>query len=189
MLKVEQWKEKVLLYKDLVAGVDGGIAPTSHTWAKKNIFNWSEDEIKLDLEQQRLEKAASAELEQTPNVIKNTGFFKKVDKLYGEIVTDTSGGDTGGDTGGDDTGGGFGGDTGGGFGGDTGGGFGDDAGGGFGDDAGGDDAGGFGESFRGDEDTIDRLLLEGKRKNEDIFMMTEGIDNLINSEDSEILTD
>ena len=154
MLKVEQWKEKVLLYKDLVAGVDGGIAPTSHTWAKKNIFNWSEDEIKLDLEQQRLEKAASAELENTPNVIKNTGFFKKVDKLYGEIITDTSSTDTGGDTGGGDTGGGFGGDTGGGFGGDTGGGFGDDAGGGFGDDAGGDDAGGFGDSFRGDEDTI-----------------------------------
>ena len=89
MLKVEQWKEKVLLYKDLVGGVDGGIAPTSHTWAKKNIFNWSEDEIKLDLEQQRLERAASAELEQTPNIIKNTGFFKKVDKLYGEILTDT----------------------------------------------------------------------------------------------------
>ncbi len=189
MLKVEQWKEKVLLYKDLVAGVDGGIAPTSHTWAKKNIFNWSEDEIKLDLEQQRLEKAASAELENTPNVIKNTGFFKKVDKLYGEIVPATTGSDEGGDTGGGDTGGGFGDDAGGGFGGDTGGGFGDDTGGGFGDDAGGDDAGGFGESFRGDEDTIDRLLLEGKRKNEDIFMMTEGIDNLINSEDSEILTD
>ena len=178
MLKVEQWKEKVLLYKDLVGGVDGGIAPTSHTWAKKNIFNWSEDEIKLDLEQQRLERAASAELEQTPNIIKNTGFFKKVDKLYGEILTDT---DT--DTS-DDAGGDMGGDTGGGFGGDTGGGFGDSGG-----DMGGDDSGGFGESFRGDEGTIDRLLLEGKRKNEDIFMMTEGIDNLINSEDSEILTD
>tara|TARA_R110001599_G_scaffold23120_3_gene85040 strand:+ start:22669 stop:24546 length:1878 start_codon:yes stop_codon:yes gene_type:complete len=186
MLKVEQWKEKVLLYKDLVGGVDGGIAPTSHTWAKKNIFNWSEDEIKLDLEQQRLERAASAELEQTPNIIKNTGFFKKVDKLYGEILTDTdtdTSDDAGGDMGGD-TGGGFGGDTGGGFGGDTGGGFGDSGG-----DMGGDDSGGFGESFRGDEGTIDRLLLEGKRKNEDIFMMTEGIDNLINSEDSEILTD
>ncbi len=189
MLKVEQWKEKVLLYKDLVGGVDGGIAPTSHTWAKKNIFNWSEDEIRLDLEQQRLEKAASAELEQTPNIIKNTGFFKKVDKLYGEIITDTGDTNAGGDSGGDDAGGGFGGDTGGGFGDDAGGGFGDDAGGGFGDDAGGDTGGGFGESFRGDEDTIDRLLLEGKRKNEDIFMMTEGIDSLINNEDSEILTD
>ena len=175
MLKVEQWKEKVLLYKDLVAGVDGGIAPTSHTWAKKNIFNWSSDEILEDLEQQRLEKAASAELEQTPNIIKNTGFFKKIDKLYGELPMDQGEGDG---TGGEDAGGGFG---------DAGGGFGDDAGGGFG-DAGGDE-GGFGESFRGDEDSIDKLLLEGKKKNEDIYMMTKGIDSLINGEDSETLTD
>jgi len=55
-------KEKVLLYKDLVTAVDG-IAPTSHTWAKKNIFNFSNDEIITDLEQQRLERAAAAELE------------------------------------------------------------------------------------------------------------------------------
>jgi hypothetical protein len=185
MLKVEQWKEKVLLYKDLVAGVDGGIAPTSHTWAKKNIFNWSSDEILEDLEQQRLEKAASAELEQTPNIIKNTGFFKKVDKLYGELPMDQGDGaeaEAGGDAGG------FGGDTGGGFGDDAGGG---DTGGGFGDDAGGGDAGGFGESFRGDEDTIDKLLLEGKKKNENIFMMTKGIDELLsekNGEDNDLLT-
>ena len=179
MLKVEQWKEKVLLYKDLVAPVDGGIAPTSHTWAKKNIFNWSSDEILEDLEQQRLEKAASAELEQTPNIIKNTGFFKKVDKLYGELPMDQGEGQS---AEGNDSGGGFG-DTGG----DTGGGFGDDAGGGFGDDAGGDAGGGFGESFRGDEDTIDRLLMEGKRKNEDISMMTKGIDALLDEEnDNEI---
>jgi hypothetical protein len=48
VLKVEQWKEKVLLYKDLVSAIDGGIAPTSHTWAKRNIFNWSNDEILED---------------------------------------------------------------------------------------------------------------------------------------------
>ena len=185
MLKVEQWKEKVLLYKDLVAGVDGGIAPTSHTWAKKNIFNWSSDEILEDLEQQRLEKAASAELEQTPNIIKNTGFFKKVDKLYGELPMDQGEGDAGAE--GDTGGGGFGDDAGGGFGGDAGG----DTGGGFGDDSGGDTGGGFGESFRGDEDVIDRLLLEGKKKNENIFMMTKGIDELLNKEngeDSDLLT-
>ncbi|MHA2039429.1 MAG: portal protein, partial [Promethearchaeota archaeon] len=183
MLKVEQWKEKVLLYKDLVAPVDGGIAPTSHTWAKKNIFNWSSDEILEDLEQQRLEKAASAELEQTPNIIKNTGFFKKIDKLYGELPMDQGEGQA---TEGGDAGGGFGDDAGGGFGDDAGGGFGD-TGGGFGDDAGGDSGGGFGESFRGDEDTIDRLLMEGKRKNEDISMMTKGIDDLLDEKnDSEI---
>ena len=179
MLKVEQWKEKVLLYKDLVAASDG-IAPTSHTWAKKNIFNWSEDEIKLDLEQQRLEKAAAAELEKTAEVITKTGYFDKVDKLYGDIMTQKmSGDDTGGEFG-DDTGG----DAGGGFGGDAGGGFGDDAGGEFGDDAGGDTEG-FGEGFRGDEGVIDNLLLEGKKKNEDITMMTDGIDRLLKEENFE----
>ncbi|NIQ16728.1 MAG: hypothetical protein GTO02_20790, partial [Candidatus Dadabacteria bacterium] len=61
---------------------------TSHTWAKKNIFNWSNDEITLDLEQQRMERAASAELEQTPGIIKKTGYFDKIDKLYGEPPTE-----------------------------------------------------------------------------------------------------
>jgi hypothetical protein len=195
VLKVEQWKEKVLLYKDLVSAIDGGIAPTSHTWAKRNIFNWSNDEILEDLEQQRLERAAAKELENTPEVIKNTGFFKKVDKLYGEIST---GEETPTETEGEETGGGFGGgeETGGGFGGgeETGGGFG---GGGFdlgggeeigGGEIGGSEAGtGFGESFRGDENVIDRLLLEGKKKNEDIFNMTKGIDLLLNEENNEIL--
>jgi hypothetical protein len=186
MLKVEQWKEKVLLYKDLVSAIDGGIAPTSHTWAKKNIFNWSEDEIKLDLEQQRLEKAASAELEQTPNIIKKTGFFDKVDKLYGEIAID--GGEA--EAGAEEEGG-FGGEAGGGFGGGDEGGFGGDFGGGdeggFGGDEGGfgGEEGGFGEGFRGDEDAIDKLLLEGKRKNEDIIMMTNGIDELLKESDDE----
>jgi hypothetical protein len=192
MLKVEQWKEKVLLYKDLVAATDG-IAPTSHTWAKKNIFNWSEDEIKLDLEQQRLEKAASAELEKTSEVITKTGYFDKVDKLYGDIMSQKMGDDTNdsedtGGFGGDDTSGdtgGFGGDTGG-FGGDTGG-FGGDTGGFGGDDTSGD----FGEGFKGDENVIDKLLLEGKKKNEDIIMMTSGIDVLLNEEnfdEKDILT-
>jgi hypothetical protein len=198
MLKVEQWKEKVLLYKDLVSSIDGGIAPTSHTWAKKNIFDWSDDEITLDLEQQRLERAASVELEATAEVIKKTGFFDKVDKLYGELPMDrgpqeeTEGGED--EFGGDDFGGGGafggGGDFGGGddFGGDEFGGGGD-----FGGDAGG---GEFGESFRGDENVIDKLLLEGRKKNEDIVFMTNGIDELLkeqrgdeNLDDTELLED
>ena len=174
MLKVEQWKEKVLLYKDLVGSVDGGIAPTSHTWAKKNIFNWSSDEILEDLEQQRLERAASKELEMTPEIIKNTGFFKKIDKLYGELPMDQG---PGGEEMGEESGlGGGEGGFGGGFGGDEGG-FGGDEGG-----FGGDEGGEFGESFRGDDKTIDRLLLEGKKKNEDILIMTKGIDKLLDEE-------
>jgi len=175
MLKIEQWKEKVMLYKDLVSAVDGGISPSSHTWAKKNIFNWSEDEIMSDLEQQRLERAASKELEMTPEIIKKTGFFEKVDKLYGELPMDqgAEGEEAGTDAGGEA--GGFGGEAGGfeagGFGG------GEE----FGGEEAGGEAGGFGESFRGDEKIIDKLLLEGKKKNEEIFMMTEGIDDLINN--------
>jgi hypothetical protein len=45
--------------------------------------------------------------------------------------------------------------------------------------------GGFGEGFRGDEDVIDKLLLEGKKKNEEIFNMTMGIDKLLNEENDE----
>ena len=97
--------------------------------------------------------------------------------------------------GGEDLGGGGGGGFGGGGGGlDLGGG---------GDDFGGDDLGGeedlggepevapegdnaFGEGFRSqNKSIIDKLLLEGRRKNEDIIMMTEGIKNLIGAEESE----
>lgn len=184
MLKIEQWKEKVLLYKDLVTAVDG-IAPTSHTWAKKNVFNFSNDEIITDLEQQRLERAAAAELENTPNVIKKTGYFDKIDKLYGEIggtEEEPADGEEG-DMGGDDFGGGGGGGFGGG--GDEGG---DEFGGGddFGADGGGEDFGGgedtgggedFGESFN--TGIIDKLLNEGKSKNEDIRMLFNGVDALI----------
>ena len=194
MLKVEQWKEKVALYKDLVSQIDSGMAPTSHTWAKKNIFNWTDEEIKTDLEQQRMERAASKELENTAEVIKKTGFFERVDKLYGEIGGPTggaeAGGETGGETGGAEAGGGsFGG---GGFdlggGGETGGETGGELGGG---EAGGEEAGGgFGESFRyKDKSIIDKLLLEGRKKNEDIMMMTEGIKNLIGEEENDINAD
>ena len=69
---------------------------------KKNIFNWSEDEIKLDLEQQRLEGGRN-ELEKTPEVITKAGYFDKVDKLYGDIMTQKMG-----DTESEDLGGGFG---------------------------------------------------------------------------------
>jgi hypothetical protein len=100
----------------------------SMTRAKKEILGMSEEEIRTDLEQQRLEKAAAAEMEQTATIIKKTGIFDRVDKLYGDFSTLTGGasaegGEEGGDTGDGDLGG-FGADTGGdlgGFGADTGG--------------------------------------------------------------------
>jgi hypothetical protein len=82
LLMVDVWKEKVLLYKDLVTPIAETLAPTSATWAKKHIFNFSDEDIKLDIQQQRLERAVSAELTNTPTVITHTGLFDNVDRLY-----------------------------------------------------------------------------------------------------------
>jgi len=90
LLKVDVWKEKVLLYKDLVADTGFGIAATSATWAKKHIFNWSDEEIRLDLQQQRIERAVGEELKATPTVISKTGLFDNIDKLYGSATGGTA---------------------------------------------------------------------------------------------------
>jgi hypothetical protein len=91
LLMVDVWKEKVLLYKDLVTPIAETLAPTSATWAKKHIFGFSDEDIKLDIQQQRLERAVSAELTNTPTVITRTGLFDNVDKLYKSTTGTTEG--------------------------------------------------------------------------------------------------
>jgi hypothetical protein len=90
LLSIDVMKEKMLLYKDLVSPIEG-IAPTSQTWAKKHVLGMSDEEIKLDLQQQRFEKAVSAEIQNTASVITRTGLFDNIDKLYGGITGATSG--------------------------------------------------------------------------------------------------
>jgi len=89
LLKVDIWKEKMLLYKDMVSDPGNGIQATSSTWAKKHLFNWSDEEIRTDLLQQRMEKAIGEELKNTATVISKTGVFDTVDKLYGTKPGDT----------------------------------------------------------------------------------------------------
>tara|TARA_R110000824_G_scaffold401683_1_gene613586 strand:+ start:2252 stop:4087 length:1836 start_codon:yes stop_codon:yes gene_type:complete len=90
LLKLEQWQTKITLYKDAVGDPGTGISPVSATWAKKFILGMSDEEIKLDLQQQRFEKALAGELEKTSEVIQKTGLFNTVDKLYGEPPTEES---------------------------------------------------------------------------------------------------
>jgi hypothetical protein len=90
LLKIDVWKEKVLLYKDLVADPGNGIQPVSSTWAKKHIFGFSDEEIRLDLQQQRIERAVGEELKATPTVITKTGIFDNIDKLYGNASGSTA---------------------------------------------------------------------------------------------------
>ena len=84
LLKIENWKEKILLYKDAVSDPGNGIQAVSTTWAKKHILGFSDEEIKLDIQQQRIEKAVGAELQKTPEVIIHTGIFDNIDRLYGK---------------------------------------------------------------------------------------------------------
>ena len=84
LLRIEQWKEKITLYKDATSDQSQiGILPVSHTWAKKNILGMSDSEVLLDLQQQRIERAMGFELTNTQNVIKRSGVFDEVDKKYG----------------------------------------------------------------------------------------------------------
>ncbi len=108
MLKVEQTQLKVTLYKDAVSDSGNGFSAMSMTRAKKEILGMSDEEIRNDLEQQRLEKAAAAEMEQTAEVIKKTGIFDRVDKLYGDfdaLLTGAGEAEPGADAGGADVGG------------------------------------------------------------------------------------
>ena len=90
LLRIDVWKEKLLVYKDAVTAVEG-IGPVSVTWAKKHILGFSDEEIKLDLQQQRIEKAVGSELTKTPEVIIKTGIFDTIDKLYGKKPDEPAG--------------------------------------------------------------------------------------------------
>ena len=83
LLKIDVYKEKILLYKDLVSDPGNGIQAVSSTWAKKHIFGFSDEEIKTDLLQQRFERAIGEELKATATIITKTGIFDTIDKLYG----------------------------------------------------------------------------------------------------------
>ncbi len=114
ILKIEHLQLKVTLLKDAVSDIGNGFGTMSWTRAHREIMGWSDDEIKQDLLEQRMEKAASAELANTAAVIKHTGMFDTVDRIYGDIEAAKAGGAGGGEEGGDTGGAGGGG---GGFGG------------------------------------------------------------------------
>jgi hypothetical protein len=104
LLMIDVWKEKVTLYKDMVSEIAKSIQPTSATWAKKHIFGFSDDEIKNELLQIRMERAVSAELDNTATIITKTGIFSTVDRLYQPVTGGTASGGgappAGGDAGG-----------------------------------------------------------------------------------------
>ena len=61
-----------------------GIPILSHHYVLKHIIKLTDSEIKDILNEIRLEKAMAAELQQTANIIKKTGMFDDVDRIYGD---------------------------------------------------------------------------------------------------------
>jgi len=115
-LEIDTLAKKVDAIRDAVSDPGNGLQVMSLQRALKDIMKWSEKEIKENFEEIRLEKAIAAELEKTQQIIKKTGIFDTVDRIYGEPgaeYNDDQGG-MGGDQGGMGGGGGLGGPIGGG---------------------------------------------------------------------------
>jgi len=85
MLKLEILGVKLDTFIKAVTPIgDGGFAPMSFTEASKQILGKSDDEIKLTLQQQRIERAEA--IRNTPEVLAskniNSGIFDNLDKRY-----------------------------------------------------------------------------------------------------------
>lgn len=92
MLEVENLQTKITAFKDAVSDAGNGFGAMSMVRAKRKILEMSDDEIKEDLLEQRMEKAAAAELANTASVIKHTGMFDVVDRVYGDMEAAMKGG-------------------------------------------------------------------------------------------------
>ena len=103
-LEIENMQKKIDAVRDAVSDPGNGLPVMSQTRALKQIMKWSEKEIKENLEEIRLEKGIAAELEKTTQIIKKTGIFDTVDRIYGEpgaeYMDDMQGGQGGMDGGG-----------------------------------------------------------------------------------------
>jgi hypothetical protein len=103
-LEIENMQKKIDAVRDAVSDPGNGLPVMSQTRALKEIMKWSEKDIKENFEEIRLEKGIAAELEKTTQIIKKTGIFDTVDRIYGEpgakYQDEQQGGDQGGMDGG-----------------------------------------------------------------------------------------
>lgn len=113
MLKLEELSKKISLISSALADPGNGMQIMSLTRAQREILGWTDAEITQNMMEIRFEKALSAELAKTEQIIKRTGLFDAIDKIYGEPDAEYSVsamGEEGGAPGGGPIGVGFGGD-------------------------------------------------------------------------------
>lgn len=83
MLELDNFRNKIQIARDAVSDTGNGLPLMSVTRACKEILGWTDSEVRDNLEEIRIEKAISSELEKTNEIITHTGIFNKVDNLYG----------------------------------------------------------------------------------------------------------
>lgn len=104
MLEIENLQKKINTVKEAVTDPGNGIPIMSMRRALKTIMHWDDSEIIENLNEIRLEKALSSELEKTSQIIKRTGQFDQVDRIYGEPGAQYQEGGDGSSEGGGDSG-------------------------------------------------------------------------------------
>ena len=83
-LELDALQKRIQVAESALADPGIGMPIVSLHWVLKNIMKLSDNEIKDILGEIRLEKAMAAELQATPMVIKKTGMFDAVDRVYGD---------------------------------------------------------------------------------------------------------
>ena len=84
-MELEDLTKRLSAMQVAVSDPGTGIPLMSLHMALKKIMKMSDSEIKEMLQEIRLEKAMAAELAATPNIIKKTGVFEPVDRIYGDF--------------------------------------------------------------------------------------------------------
>ena len=84
LMELDNMTKRVALAASALAEQGGGIPLMSWHDVQKEILGKTDAEIADILNQIRLESAIANELQLTSQIIKNTGLFKQVDRIYGE---------------------------------------------------------------------------------------------------------
>ena len=83
-LELDALQKRIQVAASALADPGIGMPMVSLHWVQTNILKLSDNEIKDILGEIRLEKAMAAELQMTPMIIKKTGMFDAVDRIYGD---------------------------------------------------------------------------------------------------------
>lgn len=84
MMELDNLNKRIAAATAALAEQGNGIPLMSWYSAQKNIMGLDDNEIADELDKIRLEAAVAIELQRTPEIIKQTHIFDRVDRIYGE---------------------------------------------------------------------------------------------------------